>query len=106
MNEKGIMDLSNEENACFIAYPGNTTTGHVHIFDAENLKAMSQFGAHSGPLVALKFSPDGKKLATASNKGTVIRVFGMPNGERLFEFTRGMKRCVQISSLAFSSDSK
>lgn len=39
-------------------------------------------------------------------KGTVIRVFAMPTGERLFEFTRGVARCVQISSLAFSQDSR
>lgn len=44
-------------------------------------------------------------LATASNKGTVIRVFGLPQGTRLFEFRRGVTRCVTIYSLAFSEDS-
>uniref|UniRef100_A0ACB8FL67 WD repeat domain phosphoinositide-interacting protein 2 n=1 Tax=Sphaerodactylus townsendi TaxID=933632 RepID=A0ACB8FL67_9SAUR len=36
--------------------------------------------------------------------GTVIRVFSIPEGQKLFEFRRGVKRCVSISSLAFSMD--
>lgn len=31
--------------------------------------------AHDSPLAALAFSPSGTKVATASEKGTVIRVF-------------------------------
>jgi autophagy-related protein 18 len=31
--------------------------------------------AHDSPLAALAFSPNGTKVATASEKGTVIRVF-------------------------------
>ncbi|XP_051242906.1 WD repeat domain phosphoinositide-interacting protein 1 isoform X3 [Dicentrarchus labrax] len=40
----------------------------------------------------------------ANNLGTVIRVFSIPEGQRLFEFRRGMKRYVNISSLSFSPD--
>lgn len=36
----------------------------------------------------------------------MIRVFSITGGERLFEFVRGVSRCVQISSLAFSQDSR
>ncbi|KAI1714866.1 WD repeat domain phosphoinositide-interacting protein 2 [Ditylenchus destructor] len=106
LNPQGIMDLSNDESACYLAFPGAPGIGHVMVFDAEALVAVCSFSAHAGSLAALKFNPDGTKLATASDKGTVIRVFGIPNGDRLFEFTRGMKRCVSISSLAFSADSK
>ena len=31
-------------------------------------------------------------------QGTVIRVFGIPSGDKLFEFRRGMKRSVLASS--------
>lgn len=31
--------------------------------------------AHDSPLAALAFNPNGTKVATASEKGTVIRVF-------------------------------
>lgn len=58
--------------------------------------------AHDSPLAALAFSPNGLKIATASEKGTVIRVFGVADGAKLYEFRRGVKRCVAISCLAFS----
>uniref|UniRef100_A0A915DYI2 WD repeat domain phosphoinositide-interacting protein 2 n=1 Tax=Ditylenchus dipsaci TaxID=166011 RepID=A0A915DYI2_9BILA len=86
--------------------PNSSSTGHVMVYDAEDIKPLCNISAHAGALAAVRFNPDGTKLATASDKGTVIRVFGVPNGERLFEFTRGVKRCVSISSLAFSVDSK
>ena len=58
--------------------------------------------AHDSPLAALGFSPNGQRIATASEKGTVIRVFSVIEGTKLYEFRRGMKRCVAISSLVFS----
>jgi autophagy-related protein 18 len=61
--------------------------------------------AHDSPLAALGFSSTGTKVATASEKGTVIRVFLVDDGSKLYEFRRGVKRCVSISSLAFSMDS-
>lgn len=91
-NPLGLIDLSANEQQCYLAYPGSSTNGHVHIFDAESLVATCSIGAHEAPLAAMKFNSDASKLATASVKGTVIRVFAVPSGERLFEFTRGMKR--------------
>lgn len=61
--------------------------------------------AHDSPLAALAFNASGTKIATASEKGTVIRVFLVEDGTKLYEFRRGVKRCVSISSLAFSVDS-
>lgn len=58
--------------------------------------------AHDSPLAALAFSPTGARIATASEKGTVIRVFSVIDGSKLYEFRRGVKRCVDISCLAFS----
>ncbi|KAG7258539.1 hypothetical protein CRUP_015082 [Coryphaenoides rupestris] len=60
--------------------------------------------AHDSPLAAVTFNTSGTKLASASEKGTVIRVFTVPEGLKLFEFRRGMKRYVSISSLSFSAD--
>ena len=60
--------------------------------------------AHNSPLAAVRFSADGAKVATASEKGTVIRVFSVPNAEKLFEFRRGVKRCVSINSMVFNED--
>jgi autophagy-related protein 18 len=48
--------------------------------------------AHDSPLAAIAFDASGSKLATASEKGTVIRVFSIPSGKRVFEFRRGVRR--------------
>ena len=37
--------------------------------------------AHSGQLAAIQFSPSGTRIATASDKGTVIRVFSVTGNE-------------------------
>lgn len=40
-------------------------------------QAKTMIPAHDSPLAALAFSPNGTKVATASEKGTVIRVFNV-----------------------------
>lgn len=64
----------------------------VHIFDTRRLSSVNTISAHNSQLAALRFNEDGQKLATASVKGTVIRVFNVESGDRLFEFRRGVKR--------------
>lgn len=80
----------------------------VSMFENEFQRAVAGINAHDSPLAALDFNPAGTKLATASTtvsrtylslltaaasqQGTVIRVFSIPKGDKLFEFRRGMKR--------------
>ncbi|GBN27748.1 hypothetical protein AVEN_114299-1 [Araneus ventricosus] len=47
--------------------------------------------AHNSALAALAFDESGEKIATASIKGTVIRIFSVAKGEQLYEFRRGVK---------------
>ena len=61
--------------------------------------------AHDSPLAAIAFNPTGTRLATASERGTVIRIFSVQDGTRLMEFRRGVKRCAHVYSLAFSQES-
>ncbi|XP_028561492.1 WD repeat domain phosphoinositide-interacting protein 2 isoform X1 [Podarcis muralis] len=103
-NPAGLCALSINNDNCYLAYPGSATIGEVQVFDTINLRAANMIPAHDSPLAALAFDASGTKLATASEKGTVIRVFSIPEGQKLFEFRRGVKRCVSISSLAFSMD--
>nr|CAI5832708.1 unnamed protein product [Callosobruchus analis] len=42
------------------------------------------------------------QIFDAINLGTVIRVFSSTDASKLYEFRRGMKRCVAISCLAFA----
>ncbi|GCC25243.1 WD repeat domain phosphoinositide-interacting protein 1 isoform X1 [Chiloscyllium punctatum] len=105
-NRTGLCALSINHSNSYLAYPGNATIGEIVIYDANNLHSISVIPAHDGPLAALTFNCTGSKLASASEKGTVIRVFSIPEGEKLYEFRRGMKRYVNIGSLAFSGDSQ
>ncbi|XP_041363885.1 WD repeat domain phosphoinositide-interacting protein 2-like isoform X2 [Gigantopelta aegis] len=103
-NPTGLCALAVSNDNCFLAYPGSNQIGEVQIFDTINLRAVTMIPAHDNPLAAISFSGQGTKLATASEKGTVIRVFSIPDGQKLFEFRRGVKRCVTIYSLGFSTD--
>ncbi|KAL3172429.1 hypothetical protein MRX96_043343 [Rhipicephalus microplus] len=104
-NPDGLCALSPSSDNCYLAYPGSDKIGEVQIFDALNLQAKVMIPAHDSKLAALAFNSVGTLIATASEKGTVIRVFGVADGQKLYEFRRGMKRCANIYSLAFSSDS-
>ncbi|KXJ75771.1 WD repeat domain phosphoinositide-interacting protein 2 [Aedes albopictus] len=105
-NKSGLCALASDSDHCYLAYPGSATVGEVQIFDAVNLHAKTMISAHDSPLAAIAFSQTGMEIATASEKGTVIRVFSVNDGSKLFEFRRGVKRCVSIASLTFSTCSK
>ncbi|XP_004709391.1 WD repeat domain phosphoinositide-interacting protein 1 [Echinops telfairi] len=105
-NPTGVCALSINHSNSYLAYPGSQTTGEIALYDGSTLKTVCTIAAHEGALAALAFNPSGSKLASASQKGTVIRVFSVPDGQKLFEFRRGMKRYVNISSLVFSMDSQ
>ncbi|XP_063698540.1 WD repeat domain phosphoinositide-interacting protein 2 [Culicoides brevitarsis] len=103
INTNGLCQLSTNSDICYLAYPGSSTSGEVQIFDAINLNAKIMIPAHDSPLAAIAFNPNGTQIGTASEKGTVIRVFSVNDGTKLYEYRRGVKRCVSISSLAFST---
>lgn len=105
INKNGLIALSYEGQNYFLAYPGNQTSGEVVIFDVLNYTNKIVIAAHDNPLAAMSFNSKGTKIATASEKGTVIRVFSVLNGQLEFEFRRGYARCVSIYSLCFSDDS-
>lgn len=45
--------------------------------------------AHNSPLSCIALNNDGTLLATASEKGTIIRVFSIPDAQKLYQFRRG-----------------
>ncbi|KRZ07046.1 WD repeat domain phosphoinositide-interacting protein 2 [Trichinella zimbabwensis] len=69
-NPSGLCDLT-PADVSFVAYPGSTNSGEVHLFDAATLQGLSVIPAHNGPLNALKFNAEGTLLASASEKGTM-----------------------------------
>ena len=59
--------------------------------------------AHESTLRALVLTADGSKLATASHKGTIVRVWDVGTTQNIYEFRRGVERA-NITCLAFSWD--
>lgn len=59
------------------------------IFDTIKLEAINVVEAHRSPLSCITLNSDGTLLATASDKGTIIRVFSVPDGHKLYQFRRG-----------------
>lgn len=98
-NPSGLITLSLNSH---LAYPSTKDCGNIQIYDAGNLQPRIVIEAHSSNIAAMNFSSTGSLLATASQKGTVIRVFCTKNGQRVMEFRRGVKRYAQIVSLNFS----
>ena len=65
------------------------TSGEVLLFDTLTCSAQNVVEAHRAPLSCIALNNDGTLLATASETGTIIRVFSMPSGSKLFQFRRG-----------------
>jgi WD40 repeat protein len=64
-----------------------------------------ELDAANHPLSIIRFNRDGSILATASERGTLIRLFDTRTGETKIELRRGLFPAT-ICSIAFSSDSK
>lgn len=80
------------------------TSGHVLILDALSRQAVNVIEAHRAPLSCITMNHDGTRLATASDKGTIIRVFAIPDGRKLFQFRRGSMPA-RIYSMSFNQSS-
>ncbi|KAH7021097.1 WD40-repeat-containing domain protein [Microdochium trichocladiopsis] len=111
-NPSAICALSPSSENCYIAYPlpkpredaqdskrpshapptslyAPVTSGDVLIYDTLTLKAVTVIQAHRSPLSCIALNSEGNLLATASETGTIIRVFSVPHGQKLFQFRRG-----------------
>jgi WD40 repeat protein len=85
-----------------LAFPGRQR-GHIQLVDlADAKRAPSLIVAHAGTLACLSMSMDGSKVASASEKGTLIRVFDTETGKLLNELRRGSERA-EIHRCAFRS---
>ncbi|KAF6264637.1 WD40-repeat-containing domain protein [Scenedesmus sp. NREL 46B-D3] len=98
-NSRGLLALSSAADATVLACPGlHTGQVRIELYDRKQTKFIS---AHNTPLVCLCLSLDGKRLATASDKGTLVRVWNTADGQLLQELRRGTEPA-HIHSIAFS----
>lgn len=82
-----------------VAFPGRSH-GKVQIVELASGN-VSIIPTHSSPLRAMDLSPDGSLLATASETGTLIRVYSTGNCARVAELRRGVDSAF-VFSIAFS----
>lgn len=101
-NPKGLCGLSPSSSSCVLACPG-LQKGHlrVELFD---IRRPTLIAAHEATLSCLALNLDGSRLATASERGTLIRVWDSHSGLPLHELRRGAE-AAEIQSLAFNLDS-
>ncbi|KAI3432614.1 hypothetical protein D9Q98_004160 [Chlorella vulgaris] len=98
-NPSGLLALCPSADAAVLACPGlHAGQVRVELYDTRRTKFIS---AHDSALASLTLCSNGKLLATASEKGTLIRVFSTADGTKLRELRRGSDPA-KIYSLAFS----
>ena len=88
-----------------LTQPPQTTptqqSGDVLLFSTRSLTVANVIQAHKAPISFLSINPAGTLLATASDKGTVIRVWSIPGAEKLYQFRRGTREA-RIYSMNFN----
>ncbi|KAF2772888.1 WD40 repeat-like protein [Teratosphaeria nubilosa] len=79
-------------------------SGDVLLYDLNKMEEVTVIQAHQAPLSCIALNNDGTLMATSSEKGTVIRIFSIPDGKKLYQFRRGSMPA-RIYSICFNSTS-
>ncbi|CAA0832040.1 Autophagy-related protein 18a [Striga hermonthica] len=98
-NPKGLCAVSQAAGSFVLVCPG-LQKGQVRV-EHYGSKRTKFIMAHDSSIACITLSQDGNFLATASSKGTLIRIYNTHNGSLLQEVRRGADRA-EIYSLAFS----
>lgn len=97
-NPDGICELNQKVLACPDKKPGELRINNY----LQN--TVSNIPAHNNPIQAIAVNSDSTWVATASDKGTLIRIWNTSTGGKVKEVRRGSENA-KIFSLAFSKDS-
>ncbi|KAK8959832.1 Autophagy-related protein 18a [Platanthera guangdongensis] len=100
-NPKGLCAVSQQQGSLILVCPGGQK-GQVRVehYGARKTKFIM---AHDSRIACFALSQDGRLIATASTKGTLVRIFSTMDGTLLQEVRRGADRA-EIYSLAFSAN--
>ena len=106
-NPLGIIATSNGDinNKLIVAFPYESQ-GHVFLGEiTQKCEKLSIVQAHDSKIACISINKDGTLLATASDKGTLIRIFTTNDGQKFSEFRRGTKT-VEMNCIAFDPNNK
>ena len=102
-NKNGIFGISSDPQTNIISYPSNEV-GKIIIKNYDEKKdgnyTTLKINAHQSEIVALVMNYDGSLVASASGKGTLIKIFRVKDGAIIQELRRGTE-AAEIYSLAF-----
>lgn len=101
-NPRGLCALCALPSSNVLAVPG-AVPGRVRV-ELYDLKKTTLIAAHETALACIALNPNGSRLATASEKGTLIRVYDTSSGELLQELRRGTDKA-DVYCLAFNASS-
>jgi WD40 repeat protein len=118
-NPKGISSISNDPKKYIFTFP-DKDKGNIIILkiielendNSEKIKKIEQLdnkdivikNAHKGNISVLSLNYDGSKLASTSDRGTIVRIFNTQTKSQIGEYRRG-NTDANIFSLSFSYDS-
>lgn len=107
-NKTGIIGISSESNSNIICY--SSALGEITIKDYDKKKGdtfeiINVIKAHQSEIVAMAMNNDGSLIASASQQGTIIRIYQTKDGALIQELRRGTKLS-EIFSLVFNFNSK
>jgi WD40 repeat protein len=102
-NPNGLVSISSIEKDYILATLG-LEEGHMRIETTFNREVIN-IPAHKSAITYYTLNTDGMLLATASEAGTLIRIFSTYDGKLLREFRRGITSS-KINNISFSDNSE
>ena len=102
-NPKGLAAVSPSKEVCILACP-DKKLGLVRVVHFDKGSKIQIINAHQSSISAIVLNHEGNLLATASDKGTLVRLFETQTGEQLQELRRGSDHA-EIYSLSFDLNS-
>jgi WD40 repeat protein len=101
-NPKGLISLCPEVKNNVLAIPG-LARGSIRV-ELYDISKATLIKAHDADLAQFALNSDGSRIASASEKGTLIRIWNCHTGEPVRELRRGMDKA-EIYCLAFNQAS-
>ena len=80
----------NSEKNNWVCFSSSSDEGVVKVYDTLFTSMKTHIKAHKSPILKMAINANGDMLSTSSCKGTIIRVFSLPKGEKVVTYKRGI----------------